>query len=205
MTWNDLTIGQYQRILGLLDGVVTEDATLDAEEQLLVEIAGYDHEELQKMSLSDFSRLFDKEFGFLSSEMPPEKPVKVVWCGHRAYNINFDVTKITKGEYDEVVAFSKNGVNHTLHQFMASITKPVWFWPGYKDHAKRSEDMKNTKFLHAYYASVFFWAVYKNLLKDIQTSLGSKLTNLTEKENQALATHLTSLFPTGDGTRITSR
>jgi hypothetical protein len=205
MNWNTITIGEYQRILELLDGVADEVSTSEAEEQILVEIAGYDHEELQKLPMSEFTRLFEKEFGFLSTDIPPVKPVKMVTAGHRMYRIEYDVTKITKGQYDEVVAFSKQGVNKTLHQFMASITKPVWWWFGHKDHEDRSRDMKNAKFIHAYYASVFFWKVYKTLLGDLQTSLASKVEKMTETQREALATHLMSSLNIGDGTPITSK
>jgi hypothetical protein len=205
MRWEDLTIGQYQRILEITDGVAGVEADLDAEEQMLVEVAGYNRNDLDALSLKDFARTFEDEFGFLSTDMPPVKPVKIVHCGWRFYRINYDLTKVTKGTYDEVVAFSKNGLNATLHQFMASITTPVWWSRGYKDHAKRSEDMKNCKFLHAYYSSVFFWEVYRNLLKALPTSLAPKIKAMTEEESQLLATHLTNLFPIGDGTRTTSK
>lgn len=205
MNWHTLTIGDYQRILELLDGVADEVGTSEAEEQILVEIAGYDHEELQKMPMSDFTRLFEKEFGFLSTDMPPVKPTKIITAGSSIYRIEYDVTKITKGQYDEVVAFSKQGINMTLHQFMASITKPVWWWFGKKDHEDRSRELKKAKFIHAYYASVFFWKVYKSLLGDLQTSLASKVENMTEMQREALATHLTSSLNIGGGTPITSK
>jgi hypothetical protein len=205
MNWNTLTIGDYQRILELLDGVADEVSTSEAEEQILVEIAGYDHEELQKMPIGEFTALFDKEFGFLSTEMPPEKPTKIITAGNKIYRIEYDVTKITKGQYDEVVAFSKDGVNKTLHQFMASITKPVWWWFGSKDHEDRSRDMKKAKFITAYYASVFFWKVYKSLLEDLKTSLVSKMETMTEKQREAVGEALTRSLNIGVGTPTTSK
>jgi hypothetical protein len=205
MNWDTLTIGEYQRILELLDGVTDEVSSSEAEELILVEIGGYTHEKLQEMPIWEFNKLFEKEFGFLSEGVPPTKPVKVLVAGNHIYHIQYDATKITKGQYDEVVAFSKNGVNATLHQFMASITKPVWWWWGYKDHEDRSKDMKKVKFIHAYYASVFFWKVYKELLQVLQTSLASKIQEMTEEQKLSLSTQLTSLSHTGAGTRTTSK
>lgn len=199
MTWEELSIKDYNRIQELLSGVVDEVTMSEHQERILVEVTDYTHDELQKMPVIEFVYLFDREFGFLSREIPVKKPVKIFRAGSGIYKINYDITKLTKGQYDEVVQFSSVDGMKNMHLYLASVTKPVWWWPfGKKDHAERAKDIENASFLVGYYVSVFFYQLYRNLLESILTSLEGK--TVTKEQRQRLM----NLLPTSDFFSTTS-
>ena len=193
MNWNDLSIKDYNRIQELLSGITDEVTMSERQEQILIQIGGYSQKELHTMPIMEFVRLFDKEFGFLSTEIPKQKPVKIYRAGWGIYKINYDITKLSKGQYDEVVQFSSVSGMKNMHLYLASVSTPVWWWPfGKKDHAGKAKDIEGSKFLVGYYISVFFYLLYRNLLQDILTSLEGQ--TLTKERREMLM----NLLPTSD-------
>jgi hypothetical protein len=199
MKWSDLSIKDYNRIQELLSDIPDEVTMSERQEQILIEIGGYTKDELLQMPVLEFVHLFDKEFGFLSNEIPKRKPVKLFRAGWGIYKINYDITSLTKGQYDEVVQFSSVSGMKNMHLYLASVSKPVWWWPfGKKDHAAKAKAIEGSKFLVGYYISVFFYLLYRDLLTDILTSLEGETVTRERREM------LMSLLPTLDSFSTTS-
>lgn len=185
MNWNSITVGQYQQVCAIVDAIIDADSEFVAATRVLTEVGGRNQSELDELSMYEFWRLYKVEFGFLDEPVPVVPPVNAVRSGRNLYNLNYDITATTKGQYDEVMMYSKTGINSNLHLLMASITKPVWFWWGSKDHAQRAEHMKGIPFIVAYSCAVFFWTYYKKLLNGFQESLQPLTTTMTAPVSQA--------------------
>jgi hypothetical protein len=193
MNWKDLSIKDYNRIQELLHGITDEVDMSQRQEQILIEVGGYTKEQLQNMPLMQFVKLFDKEFGFLSDQIPERKPVKIFRAGWGIYRIDYDITKLSKGQYDEVVQFASVDGMKNMHLYLSSVSKPVWWWPfGKKNHADRAAQIEKAPFLTGYYISVFFYLLYRDLLQSILTSLEGQTVTKERRET------LMSLLPTLD-------
>lgn len=180
MTWHDLTIEQAQHVYNIIkDDNITD---FEKEIQVLCLLLGYDEQTVNSWPLSTYREKAAK-IGFFHYPIPEQKPSREFKVNGRRYFVNYDMQKVSFGQYNEVVAFS-SGPDYlisNLHKIMATIASPVnWFWIfkhscKNKNHDQMSEDMKKAQFLVCYHAAVFFYQVYKACLKNIRPYLASEL------------------------------
>ena len=180
MTWHDLTIEQAQQVYN----IIKDDNVTDFEKEIkvLCLLLNYDEGTVNSWPLSEYREKAAK-IGFFHYPIPEQKPSREFKINGKRYFVNYDMQKVSFGQYNEVMAFS-NGPDYlisNLHKIMATICNPVkGFWlfkkaSKDKSHDEISEDMKKAPFLICYHAAVFFYQVYKECLKNIRPYLASEL------------------------------
>ena len=177
MTWNELTVWQYQQIYPIVTKPEKDWTTLDVESKLVGIIFNLTDTQVDSLSVSEFNNLKSK-LGFLNDQIEG-KPVKYTEVNGKRYRFIYDVQQIKAARYIETKVFSTDLVGN-LHKLSASMVIPqrkTWYgkWVDNKyDAAKHSEyadDLQAAKFIHIYQSVVFFYQVYRNWIEVSQVYL----------------------------------
>lgn len=114
MTWKDITLGKYQQI-----EAINSQALTDIDKALYSACVVFDKTEYQldnekpavvlKM-MNKMQRLFETPFN-----AKPEKRIG-------KYVVNYDVSRITFGQYIELSFFIGNGALHNIHYILATMS-----------------------------------------------------------------------------------
>ena len=184
MTWNELTVWQYQQIYPIVTKPEKDWTNLDVESKLVGIIYNLTDTQVDSLSISQFNNLRGT-LDFLDDKIEG-KPVKYTEVNGKRYRFIYDVQQMKAARYIESKVFSTDLINN-LHKLAASMVVPqkkTWYgrWVDDKyDAAKHSEyaaDIQASNFVHIYHSVVFFYQVYRNW---IEVTKGYLIQEMMEK------------------------
>ena len=183
MTWNELTVWQYQQIYPIVTKPEKDWTTLDVESKLVGILNNLTDTQVDSLSVSEFNKL-RSTLSFLDDKIEG-KPVKYTEVNGKRYRFVYDVQQMKAARYIETKVFSTELVSN-LHKLAASMVMPqrkTWYgmWVDDKyDAAKHSEyadDLQASNFIHIYHSVVFFYQVYRNWIEVSQAYLVKEMMN----------------------------
>lgn len=183
MTWNELTVWQYQQIYPIVTKPEKDWTTLDVESKLVGILNNLTDTQVDSLSVSEFNKL-RTTLSFLDDKIEG-KPVKYTEVNSKRYRFVYDVQQMKAARYIETKVFSTELVSN-LHKLAASMVMPqrkTWYgiWVDEKyDAAKHSEyadDLQASNFIHIYHSVVFFYQVYRNWIEVSQGYLVKEMMN----------------------------
>jgi hypothetical protein len=155
MTWNDLTVGQYQRLYPIITSDLSDEKKL---QQIVFDLEGKD------CTAADLERKMG-EYAFLSQMDIKPKPMNLFNVNNRWYRFNYDIDKMPAARYVEIKTFMGGDFVNNMHMIMASAVVPIkrkWF--GFADakyeamnHRFYAKDMQDANFIKCYNSLVFFY------------------------------------------------
>ena len=180
-----LSIKQFQQI-NHINKLEIDD--LDKSIMFVQVLTGKSEFEVNKMKVKKFNNLCAdvlKAFESMMVDLKKEKPQNMLKANGKWYWINYDVSKLDAGRYVETATFGVDLLDN-LHKLMATMVVPMkWTWKGLvpmeydaMNHEQIAEDMLYADFTHCYHACVFFYALFKNSIINLESYLESQ----TEKK-----------------------
>ena len=148
---------------------------------------GVPYEELEQMPISELKSDI-KKLEFLNT-LPSDKVVEWFKCGGYWWKVNFDITKLTAGNYIDMDMWVKepDKILSNSHKILSLFCQPFkWL----RKYNKMTDEDKYEKLKHcpvsvAYPLSVFFCKLFNNLIESIPDSLQNESKQLM-KEAQEL-------------------
>jgi hypothetical protein len=183
MTWNELTVWQYQQIYPIVTKPEKDWTTLDVESKLVGIIFNLTDTQVDSLSVKQFNNL-KVTLSFLDDKIEG-KPVKYTEVNGKRYKFIYDVQQIKAARYIETKVFSTDLVGN-LHKLAASMVMPqrkTWYGKWVDDkydaskHSQYSEDLQGANFMHVYQSIVFFYQVYRNWIEVSQAYLVQEMTS----------------------------
>ena len=171
MTWNELTVWQYQQIYPIVTKPEKDWTNLDVESKLVGIIYNLTDTQVDSLSISQFNNLRGT-LNFLDDKIEG-KAVKYTEVNGKRYRFVYDVQQIKAARYIESKVFSTDIVGN-LHKLAASMVMPqrkTWYgkWVDVEydaaKHSQYAEDLQGAKFIHVYQSVVFFYQVYRNWIE----------------------------------------
>ena len=171
MTWNELTVWQYQQIYPIVTKPEKDWTNLDVESKLVGIIYNLTDTQVDSLTIQQFNNLRGT-LDFLDDKIEG-KPVKYTQVNGKRYRFIYDVQQIKAARYIESKVFSTDLISN-LHKLAASMVMPqrkTWYgkWVDDKyDAAKHSEyadDIQASNFVNVYHSVVFFYQVYRNWIE----------------------------------------
>lgn len=171
MTWNELTVWQYQQIYPIVTKPEKDWTNLDVESKLVGVIYNLTDTQVDSLTIQQFNNLRGT-LDFLDNKIEG-KPVKYTQVNGKRYRFVYDVQQMKAARYIESKVFSTDLISN-LHKLAASMVMPqkkTWYgkWVDDKyDAAKHSEyasDLQASNFVHIYHSVVFFYQVYRNWIE----------------------------------------
>jgi hypothetical protein len=164
MTWNDLTVGQYQMIYPIITSDISDESKI---QQIIMELEG------KECTAGDLKRKIN-EYAFLSQMDIKPKAMKRFNVGGRWYRFNYDIDKMPAARYVEIKAFMGGDFVNNMHMIMASAIVPIkrkWFRfvdAKYEavNHGFYAKDMQSANFIDCYNSLVFFYLKLAPLTKN---------------------------------------
>ena len=183
MTWNELTVWQYQQIYPIVTKPEKDWTNLDVESKLVGIIYNLTDTQVDSLTIQQFNNLRGT-LDFLDDKIEG-KPVKYTQVNGECYRFIYDVQQIKAARYIESKVFSTDLISD-LHKLAAPMVMPqrkTWYgkWVDDKyDAAKHSEyaaDLQASNFVHIYHSVVFFYQVYRNWIEVTKDYLVTEMTN----------------------------
>ena len=171
MTWNELTVWQYQQIYPIVTKPEKDWTNLDVESKLVGIIYNLTDTQVDSLTIQQFNNLRGT-LDFLDNNIEG-KPVKYTQVNGKRYRFVYDVQQMKAARYIESKVFSTDLIGN-LHKLAASMVMPqkkTWYgkWVDDKyDAAKHSEyadDLQASNFVNVYHSVVFFYQVYRNWIE----------------------------------------
>jgi len=171
MTWNDLTVWQYQQIYPIVTKPEKDWTTLDVESKLVGILHNLTDTQVDSLSVGEFNKL-KVSLNFLDDKIEG-KPVKYTEVNGKRYKFIYDVQQIKAARYIETKVFSTDLVGN-LHKLSASMVIPQCknWWGKWVDdkydaakHSEYADDLQGANFMHVYHSIVFFYQVYRNWIE----------------------------------------
>jgi len=171
MTWNELTVWQYQQIYPIVTKPEKDWTNLDVESKLVGIIYNLTDTQVDSLTIQQFNNLRGT-LDFLDHKIEG-KPVKYTQVNGKRYRFVYDVQQMKAARYIESKVFSTDLISN-LDKLAASMVVPqrkTWYgkWVDDKyDAAKHSEyaaDLQASNFVHIYHSVVFFYQVYRNWIE----------------------------------------
>lgn len=171
MTWNELTVWQYQQIYPIVTKPEKDWTNLDVESKLVGIIYNLTDTQVDSLTIQQFNNLRGTLY-FLDNKIEG-KPVKYTQVNGKRYRFVYDVQQMKAARYIESKVFSTDLISN-LHKLAASMVMPqrkTWYgkWVDDKyDASKHSEyaaDLQASNFIHIYHSVVFFYQVYRNWIE----------------------------------------
>lgn len=203
MTWNDITVFQWQQLMALYVG---DDDRDDLETATLSIVFNKTENEILSLTEADRVKLL-KEIDFVH-EPPKGKPVKIIKCKNgKRYKAVYDVRNIRAGRYIETKHFAKDAENN-IHRVAASMVEPMkkhWVI-GYQlcnydatKHEEYATDLLTASITDVLGSVVFFCEVYRKWMESSKDYLKREMMAKGMTEDQAEEVYQT-LWTITDGT-----
>jgi hypothetical protein len=183
MTWNDLTVWQYQQIYPIVTKPEKDWTMLDVESKLVGILHNLTDTQVDSLSVGEFNKL-KVTLNFLDDKIEG-KPVKYTKVNGKRYKFIYDVQQIKAARYIETKVFSTDLVGN-LHKLAASMVMPqrkTWYGRWVDDkydaakHSEYAEDLQGANFMHVYQSIVFFYQVYRNWIEVSKDYLVQEMMN----------------------------
>ena len=182
MTWNELTVWQYQQIYPILTKPKKDWSKLDVESKLVGIIYNLTDTQVDNLSVMQFNNL-KATLDFLKDKIEGEAANYVEINGTR-YRFIYDVFQIKAARYIESKVFSTDLIGN-LHKIAASMVVPqrkTWYGKWIDEeydaakHSQYANDMLEAKFVNVYNSIVFFYQVYRNWIEISKDYLAKEMT-----------------------------
>lgn len=191
MTWNNLTVEQYQILAPIL---VREDLTnLDRLVEVISVCESLPIEDIDSWPLAKLKEK-EREYSFLYGMDFDKSARRHIDCNGKRYKFVYEVQKLPAARYIETKHFG-NDVTGNLHKIMACCVMPMkktlfgWKVAKYdaRDHEAYSNDLKKARFVDVYNCVVFFCDVYRGWMHNSQDFLVKQFREImTESQATAL-------------------
>lgn len=188
MTWDDITVYQFQQ-LAALPHPATELEQAERVIQTVCIVYNLTERQVDSLSLADYHKLLS---GLTFLNAPPEwKPAKHFTANKRRYRLVYDVRQIHAGRYIEVKHFAQDFVTN-MHKVAASIIIPqrrnaLGIWKDAKydaaQHERYAEDILQAPITAIHGSAVFFCKLYTTSMRNLKDYLMPKIP--TEMRAQA--------------------
>lgn len=197
MTWEDITVWQWQQIELARKNKKSNETELDLDVKILCILKDYTESQVDSFSIK---RLKDEllDIEFIHTQLPQPKAVDVIKANGKKYRCIFDIRNLPTARYLESKYFA-NDIVFNLHRIAASMVNPLKFtWKGFKvcsydasKHEDYANDLLEAKFVNAYGSVVFFCLLLKNLMENSKDYLMKEMQmTMTEKQIDKLITDL---------------
>jgi len=183
MTWNELTVWQYQQIYPIVTKPEKDWTNLDVESKLVGILHNLTDTQVDSLSVAEFNKL-KVTLNFLDDKIEG-KPVKYTEVNGKRYKFIYDVQQIKAARYIETKVFSTDLVGN-IHKLAASMVMPqrkTWWGKWVDDkydaskHSEYADDLQGANFMHVYQSIVFFYQVYRNWIEVSKGYLVKEMTN----------------------------
>lgn len=184
MTWNELTVWQYQQIYPIVTKPEKDWTNLDVESKLVGIIYNLTDTQVDSLTIQQFNNLRGT-LDFLDDKIEG-KAVKYTQVNGKRYRFIYDVQQMKAARYIESKVFSTDLIGN-LHKLGASMVVPqkkTWYGRWVDDtydaakHSEYAADLQASNFVHIYHSVVFFYQVYRNW---IEVSKGYLIQEMMEK------------------------
>ena len=171
MTWNDLTVWQYQQIYPIVTKPEKDWTTLDVESKLVGILYNITDTQVDSLSVGEFNKM-KANLGFLDANIEG-KAVKYTEVNGKRYRFVYDIQKMKAARYIESKVFSTDLISN-IHKLAASMVIPqrkTWYGMWVDDkydaakHSEYAEDIQASNFVNVYHSVVFFYQVYRNWIE----------------------------------------
>ena len=173
---------------------IDQDKTIDSEPaahltRALLKLSvfnGVPYEELESMPISELKEDI-KKLGFLDT-LPSDKRIEWFKCGGYWWKVNFDITRLSAGNYIDLDMLVKDTdkVLDNAHKIMAIFCQPFkWLrkYNGLTDEQKW-EKLRQCPVSVAYPLSVFFCALFQNLIENLPDYLQKESEQLMKEAKE---------------------
>lgn len=168
MTWNDITVEQYQAIIKLQESKLDD---FDKVSELIALLYNMTAHEVDELPISKYNELA-RSIMFIFEPIPVSKPKRVIKANGKRYAINYDASAMNQRQFSEVSYFNNNDAVGNMHNLLASICQPVkWGFKhknNPKEHSSYAHDLKQAKITDVNDACVFFCTIYSSYLVVIE-------------------------------------
>lgn len=194
MTWDKITLGQFQDIYKLSKDKALDE--FDKVSRIISIVYNFTEAQVDELPLTKFNEL-SRNCAFILKDEIPGKAVRSFSVSGRKYAINYKPSTLKHRQYVEILHFANNSMDN-MHNIMASLVQPVkWGMRkpnkvGYRiqpnsadDHAKVADDMLNAPFTVVYHSCIFFCKLYKASIEHIQDYLIAEMMTKGMTEQKA--------------------
>lgn len=191
MTWNDITVFQWQRIIEVLADM-KDDKQVDIETRVASVVYDMTENQVDSLPIEKRNKLF-REMSFVYTDLKPN-PQKYIRIKGRRYKCVFDVRKIPAARYIESKHFASD-VNGNLNKIAASMVLPMkktlfgWKVDKYdaSKHSEYSQDMLEAPITAVLGSVVFFCQIYVHWIKSSKGYLMAQMMKKGMSKYQAEA------------------
>ena len=195
MTWNDITVGQYQQLVELGKMELTEE---ELTHESVAVVYGMTANEVKKLAPEKLGALIGS-LAFIKSEVVPVK-VKRIKAGKHWYTFDSNLKELKTSKYVETKYFQQDFAGN-IHNLLAVYCVPLKWGliptsydiTDFELHAQR---LKAAKLPEAMGVLLFFCPLLLNLTEGI---LGYSTRQLMTKERELIEKCLTLLSANMDG------
>lgn len=175
MTWNDITVFQWQQLSDLKD---LDEVDMAIKATAIV--TGKTETQVQQMTLLETKELSSK-LAFMATEIPLKR-VNYINANGKRYKVNYDVRRMAAGRYIEAKHFAADfaGNIHRLAACMVIPMEKTIF--GYKEipfdasrHEEYANDLQMATITDVMGSVVFFYHVFKTWIKVFQDYLKQEM------------------------------
>jgi len=205
MTWDKLTLWQYQQIIPILTKPDKEWTELDIDVKLICIVSGLTEQQVDSLSLEQLKEL-RKDIKFIYNDDIKGKAIDYIVVNGRRYRVNYDIKNMPSARYIESKVFSKDPVAN-LHKIAGSMVIPQrkkffgkWVDDVYdaSKHELYSSDMQDANFIQVYHSLVFFYQFYRNWIEVSSDYMVKEMTEKGMTQHQAKQV-VETLFQSTDG------
>lgn len=167
MTWNDINIFQYQRLIP----IIQEGENIDQYSKIISVLYDMTDNEVNSLSIEQYLDYKAKVNMLLSTDIKGQ-PVKYIKLKGKRYKCIYDIRNLPAARYIESKVFSDDFIGN-IHKIAASMVMPMkktlfgWKVDKYDagKHDVYAQDMLEARFVDVYHSAVFFLSVYLNWIK----------------------------------------
>jgi hypothetical protein len=181
MTWNEITVWQYQQIYPIVTKPEKDWTNLDVESKLVGIIYNLTDTQVDSLTIQQFNNL-RATLDFLDDKIEG-KAVKYTEVNGKRYRFIYDVQQIKAARYIESKVFSTDLIGN-LHKLAASMVVPqkkTWYGKWIDEeynaskHSEYAADLQASNFVHIYHSVVFFYQVYRNWIEVSKDYLANQM------------------------------
>lgn len=163
--WNNITLRDYQALVNVQSSGMDE---MDKQTELISILSGKTNKQLEEMPLADYNRLAVRMKEVLAVDKVPGEVKELI----NGLYICYDVSKVTKGQWNTLMHFMQGNPILNAHLILASVAQPSRKrWWGAKvmphqpeHHADYAELLLEAPVKDVYHSCLFFCKVFKNSL-----------------------------------------
>jgi hypothetical protein len=187
MTWQDINLFQYQRLLPILQ----ESENIEQYSKIIGVLYNMTDNDVNSLSVDEYLTLKARVNLLLNTDIKGN-PVKYIKLKGRRYKCIYDIKNLPAARYIESKVFSDDFIGN-LHKIAATMVMPmkktIFGWKVQKYDASKHEvyaqDMLEARFVDVYHSSVFFLSVLLNWTKVSQGYLIEELSK-TKTHSEAV-------------------